>query len=753
MSTLKSLWQRICLATLVAMVFALFNPMLVNTTSAAPSDPGFVFPPPWQPLQDAVVEGVSSQNMTQYFKDNFSDGELLAKYGLFFGSDKAKRAIYLGVPGDKPVDIMAQLECLLKKPHGENCTNNNVPQFVRDIPYTIPAGKVVVLVGGAYCWPYQLDLDSPTGRGRAFEADLSKCETPPPPPPVKTAECKSMSANPNPIKVGEEFSLSIDALNAVTYLFRNSDGRLIYNGSDNHTDHLAIGQQGKYMFMGSVIGEDGKENSGSQCQVEVEVVEITIPKCETTIEIPSPWSVWQPVPGQPGKSFRTRTISIVDVNDHSVICGSREERQEISTPPPPTKDATSKMDCSEIYVSTLNIFSKESHPETIQQPLYKNGNKVKDVNLTLTRASWESKILDFVLRDKAQWYNGPGQYRLGDKVEGIAVRNDNVPLNCETPPDQPPPPPGTPRKEHPDLYHEEIWGCNWVASRVSDTEGDILLKELRLNKDDSQNMAVYPPSKNAEVTPFLTATIDMEVDLVFAPVKHSGEMKWWRKGEEAWYDTSDPKKVVYEHAALYEAKGTWVNNDNQVEQLTWSWIVKVPNYKCSWTPETPPPPQNQPVINRCPDRIESAPVKGAEGQKAVDAQAPNSEVTLERKDVLDHGHAYGKWMGKSCEIPSWDLGQHRRDDIIVYSCHKFGVCGNLRNIKPGDRGVYVNLETGERHTIEATASRPTKRGSDEYVNPEQLHADVTMFTCHDPKMVNGKWAVATSWVVTWKFVD
>lgn len=81
------------------------------------------------------------------------------------------------------------------------------------------------------------------------------------------------------------------------------------------------------------------------------------------------------------------------------------------------------------------------------------------------------------------------------------------------------------------------------------------------------------------------------------------------------------------------------------------------------------------------------------------------------------------------------------------SGHKFGIFGGLSSLKPGDRGTL------DGRTIEVTQSRPTEHGGDEYVNPEKLGAPVVAFTCYDPKKIDGKWTVKTSWVVTFKYVD
>jgi hypothetical protein len=178
-------------------------------------------------------------------------------------------------------------------------------------------------------------------------------------------------------------------------------------------------------------------------------------------------------------------------------------------------------------------------------------------------------------------------------------------------------------------------------------------------------------------------------------------------------------------------------------------------YPCPTGPQPEQPKKEQPVMNRCPDRVEAAPVKGAEGQSAVDAQAPNAEITLpDHPELLDHGHAYIKWIGEACEIPTNDIGQIRRDDMIQLSGHVFGIFSGWDKLVVGDKIVWHNLETGETLNFVVTASHAVAHGSEEYVYPEKLGDQLASFTCYKPKYnkTTHKWEVQTSWYVGAKLV-
>ena len=94
------------------------------------------------------------------------------------------------------------------------------------------------------------------------------------------------------------------------------------------------GQEKRTRTIKLVDATDSNVECGSR--VEVEYRDIPDQACEETVEQVGPWSEWQPIGD---KEFRTREITLVDATDHSVICGSRTERQERNRPgdnPPPS---------------------------------------------------------------------------------------------------------------------------------------------------------------------------------------------------------------------------------------------------------------------------------------------------------------------------------------------------------------------------------------------------------------------------------
>jgi hypothetical protein len=211
-------------------------------------------------------------------------------------------------------------------------------------------------------------------------------------------------------------------------------------------------------------------------------------------------------------------------------------------------------------------------------------------------------------------YAGEGNYSLSGNIGTTPIVAQPESLKCGGT--------GKPEpKKQPGLDHQERSDCSGVvATRVSDTWNDLLLKRLILNRDP--RYVVTPEHKYGETTPWITATQDMAITAFSAPRKDTGGIEFARAGEEQWFDMTDKSKVkYYPGVVLAEAEGTWVNSSGVIEFKRWQWLLEPKPGNC-WTDTTIT--VKLPPVTVC--------VQGPNGPETVtyeDGRIPEGTIVLE----------------------------------------------------------------------------------------------------------------------------
>lgn len=788
MGTLKSIWQRICLATLVAMLFALFNPMLLNSASAAVRPPDhfsgvrFEVKPSDTATHRIVVTVWDDGDRTETEKHSKLPYSVTINSGEKVSATKEGIPLGWGTTPDGNCYMPGTVDPLLT---GFDLTtgkqlwqvHETASKYFTPVPWN-GSGNVRVVATNPENGDWMGEI----------EAHGVKCGKDNPPP--DTIECKNWSLNQHAITAGQtvvgtgEISGNADLAWAhIDWGDGNVEPADINNLTLTHTYPVSGTFESRLILQRK---SDGAMISSDTCADKVKVNGPENPPPTPKAPICGTFRVKPGVMGQ--VPFATTFTWTYSDPDHQVL-GIRYDFGDGSGGGAALPLTFDKLEHTYWqtgpYTATLWL-ATATDPDITSDGCTVH-IQVTDTTVPPPPPNKCEKTERVYTSDWSPWKtdsenpNREVSYRTYQDVSVLdhttVCGEGQEPRYRPKQNDQPPPPP-VKKPNSPSVTPDFGWDCSklgngnyrvWAYGRV--VSAKYLDQVIGIMGQQNSKFFFGPsPTPGSDHTERLELDGSLAINWVKAPALetgptffgntiHKGWIGWWprvRDNEKAWYDKS--KVVAEAYGWQYQIFG-----ENGGEPIMWSYEpIAYPSQDqlaakgCISTPEVPEVNKPAPVINRCPDRLEAAPEHGAVGQKAVDAQAPNAEISFpQHPELLDHGRAWTKWLGEGCEIPTFDVGQMRRDDIVELACHVMGICKDLDKLRVGDQIVYHNLETGETKTYVVTDSRPVKRGGEEYVYPERLGVDLAAFTCFHPKWneKTHKWEVVTSWFVGAKLVS